>query len=127
MFALRDYLGPELKDRTISDARHSVSLTEVLQYTRLAASQPELSNRSVMVSMSGQSLSALAMIDLDGVARRMLLCPPDLNPEHIDALIKDAEIDAIVTDQPQRWSGTDRDLIVGGHLAERLSSRRPNV
>ena len=117
MFALRDYLGPELKDRTISDPRHSVSLTDILQYTRLAASQRDLSNRSVMLSMSGQLLSALAMIELDGVAQRMLLCPPDVNPEHLDALIKDAEIDAIVTDQPQQWSGTDLDLIVGGHLA----------
>ena len=30
IFALRDYLGPELKGRTISDARRVVSLTDIL-------------------------------------------------------------------------------------------------
>ena len=40
------------------------------------------------------------MIEIDGIVRRMLLCPPDLNPDHLDALMSDAEIDAVVTDQP---------------------------
>ena len=30
IFALRDYLGPDLKGRTISDARQVVSLTDIL-------------------------------------------------------------------------------------------------
>ena len=104
VFALRDYLGPELKGRTISDARHSVSLTDILSQTCLDACRSELSGRSVLLSMSGQLLSGLAMIELDGLARRMLLCPPDLNPDHLDALIADAEIDAVVTDEPERWA-----------------------
>jgi acyl-CoA synthetase (AMP-forming)/AMP-acid ligase II len=119
MFALREHLSPELKGRTISDRRHSVSLTDILQYTCLAAGHHDLSDRSVLLSTSGQLLSALAMIELDGVARRMLLCPPDLNPDHIQALVKDAEIDVIVTDQPQQWSGAGVDLIVDVHLPER--------
>ena len=56
------------------------------------------------------------MIEIDGVARRMLLCPPDLNPDHIQALIEDADIDAIVTDQPRRWTDAGVYLIVGAHL-----------
>ncbi len=35
IFALRDYLGPELKGRTISDARQVVSLTNILEQTCL--------------------------------------------------------------------------------------------
>ena len=35
IFALRDYLSPELKGRTISDAHHLVSLTDVLSQTVL--------------------------------------------------------------------------------------------
>ena len=31
IFALRDYLGPDLKGRTISDARQVVSLTDILE------------------------------------------------------------------------------------------------
>src|SRR6202030_317969 len=36
IFTLRDYLGPELKGRTISDARQVVSLTDILGETCLA-------------------------------------------------------------------------------------------
>jgi acyl-CoA synthetase (AMP-forming)/AMP-acid ligase II len=66
----------------------------------------------VLLSMSGQLLSGLAMIELDGLARRMLLCPPDLNPDHLNALISDAEIDAVVTDQPGRWADKRIPLMV---------------
>jgi len=118
IFALRDYLSPELKGRTISDARHSVSLTDILTHSCLAAPARELSGRSVLLALSGQLLSAIAMIELDGIARRMLLCPPDLNPDHVQALICDADIDAIVTDQPLRWSNAGVYLIVGAHLPE---------
>src|SRR5215831_19667059 len=104
LFALREYLGPELKGRTISDARHSVSLTDILRHSCLSGRSHELSGRSVLLATSGQLLSALALIELDGVVRRMLLCPPDLDPDRIQALLADAEIDAIVTDRPaQLW------------------------
>jgi hypothetical protein len=81
-----------------------VSLTDVLHQSSLIGGVRRLSGRSVLLAMSGQLLSALAMIELDGVVRRMLLCPPDVNSEHIQALIEDAGIDAIVTDEPARWS-----------------------
>jgi acyl-coenzyme A synthetase/AMP-(fatty) acid ligase len=119
IFTLRDYLGPQLKGRTISDARHLVSLTDILSQTCLDGRLGELSGRSVLVSMSGQLMAALAVIELDGIARRMLLCPPDLNPDHVSALIDDAEIDAIVTDEPLRWSDAGIYLIVGARLPKR--------
>jgi acyl-coenzyme A synthetase/AMP-(fatty) acid ligase len=118
IFTLCEYLSPELPGRTISDAQHSVSLTDILQQTCLLGRARELPGRSVLLSMSGQLLSALAMIELDGVVRRMLLCPPDLNPDHVQALINDADIDAIVTDQPRRWSDAGVYLIVGAGLPE---------
>jgi non-ribosomal peptide synthetase component F len=118
VFALRDYLGPELKGRTISDAGHVVSLTDILSQSCLGGRVAELSGRSVLLSASGQLISALAMIELDGIARRMLLCPRDLNIDHIQALIEDAGIEAIVTDEPLRWSDAGIYLIVGVHLPE---------
>ena len=72
IFALRDYLGPELKGRTISDAHHVVSLTDVLGHTVLGGGLRELAGRSVLLKLSDQLKSGLAMIELDGVARRML-------------------------------------------------------
>jgi acyl-coenzyme A synthetase/AMP-(fatty) acid ligase len=46
-----------------------------------------------------QLTAALALIELDGVARRMVLCPADVAPEHLPAVIQDAEADAWVGDE----------------------------
>lgn len=102
IFALGNYLSPELKGRTISDARYTVSLTDRLAQAALIGRPEELAGRSVLLAVSDQLISALAMTEIDGLARRMLLCPPDLRPDHVRSLIEDAEIDAIVTDHPAR-------------------------
>src|SRR4029078_7024627 len=44
------------------------------------------------------------------------LCPPDLNPDHLDALIADAEIDAVVTDEPAQWAAKTIALAVTAQL-----------
>jgi hypothetical protein len=118
IFALRDYLSPDCKGRTISDAHHEVSLSDILQTTCLAGRVRELSGRSVLLAVSGQLLSAHATIEIDGVARRMLLCPPDVNPDDIESLIDEADIQAIVTDQPRRWADAGVYLILGVHMPE---------
>lgn len=116
IFALRDHLGAELKGRTISDAHDVVSLTDVLSHTVLGGRLRELSGRAVLLKLSDQLRSGLAMIELDGIARRMLLCPPDLNPAHLDSLIADAGIDAVVSDEPDRWASNGVPLVVTAHL-----------
>src|ERR1700743_288569 len=123
VFALRDYLSPELTGRGISDARHRVSLTDILSRTCLDACRSKLSGRSVLLSMSGQLLSGLAMIEIDGLARRMLLCPPDLNPDYLKALIADAQIDTVVTNAPERWTDAKIPLVVTAGLP--LTPARP--
>ena len=90
IFTLRDYLGPELKGRTISDARQTVSLTTILEQSCLVGRSGELSGRSVLLAVSDQLISAIAMTEIDGVARRMLLCPPGLDADHFKTLIEDA-------------------------------------
>ncbi|HLI98385.1 MAG TPA: class I adenylate-forming enzyme family protein [Bradyrhizobium sp.] len=112
IFALRDYLAPDLKGRSLSDARREASLTDIASRTCLKGRLAELSGRSVLLAASDQFHSALAMLEIDGIARRMLLCPPDLNAEHFEALLADAEIDAIVTDQPARFAASAIALVV---------------
>src|ERR1700742_1350490 len=116
VFALRDYLSPEHKGRVICDARHGVSLTDILAHTCLDACRSKLSGRSVLLSISGQLLSGLAMIEIDGIARRMLLCPPDLNPDYLKALIEDAGIDAVITARTEQWAEMKIPLIVSAGL-----------
>ncbi|HEU4358941.1 MAG TPA: fatty acid--CoA ligase family protein [Xanthobacteraceae bacterium] len=124
IYALRDYLGPAPRGRTLSDARHKVSLTGLSSLRSLVGSAREMSGRSVLVATSGQLLAALAMIELDGVARRMLLCPPDLEPDRLPALLDGAEIDTIVTDRPVHGFDTGRYLVVSVGLPTELAAAR---
>ena len=117
--ALRDYLGPELTGRTISDARRVVSLTDSLAQTCLGDRLGELAGRSVLLAVSDQLISGLAMTEIDGVARRMLLCPPDLNTDHLRGLMDDADIDAVVTDHPEQWMAGDVKPVVPAGPPER--------
>jgi acyl-coenzyme A synthetase/AMP-(fatty) acid ligase len=123
IFALRDYLGPELKGRTLSDARQAVSLTNILDETCLVGRPGQLAGRSVLLAVADQLISAVAMTELDGVARRMLLCPPDLNADHVKTLIEEAEIDAVVTDQPARWTDAEVYLVVAARAPVRSVAR----
>jgi acyl-coenzyme A synthetase/AMP-(fatty) acid ligase len=56
------------------------------------------------------------MIEIDGVARQMLLCPPDFDMKYAAGLIADAQIDAVVTDDPASWQGLGIDLVVTAGL-----------
>jgi acyl-coenzyme A synthetase/AMP-(fatty) acid ligase len=116
IFSLRDYLSPELKGRTFSDGRHVVSLTDITTQSCLDGRAGELAGRSVLLALSDQLKSGIAMIEIDGIARRMLLCPPDLDPAHLQSLIADAEIDAVVTDRPEQWTNFGVALIVTAQL-----------
>ena len=112
IFALRDYLDPDLKGRLLSDSKQIASLTDIPDQTCLQGRLAELSGKSVLLAVTGQFLSALAMLEIDGVARRVLLCPPDLKPDHVQALAEDAAIDAVVTDQPANWSACGVEPVV---------------
>jgi acyl-CoA synthetase (AMP-forming)/AMP-acid ligase II len=65
-----------------------------------AVRREDLRGRSVIVATTGQLDAAEALIQLDGVARRMVLYPPDLSREHLDFVAKTAEADLILTDDP---------------------------
>src|SRR5262249_8130899 len=46
-----------------------------------------------------QLTAALTLIELDGVARRMILCPADFAREHLPVVIEKPGVDAIVSDE----------------------------
>jgi acyl-coenzyme A synthetase/AMP-(fatty) acid ligase len=121
--ALREYLNPEMKGRSISDARQSVSLTDILGETCLGGRLGELAGRSVLLAVEDQLISAIAMMEVDGVAWRMLLCPPDLNSALAQSLIEDADIDVVVTDRPACWTDAGVYLVVAARLPERALAK----
>jgi acyl-coenzyme A synthetase/AMP-(fatty) acid ligase len=68
----------------------------------------ELSGSSVLIATTDQLIAAAALIELDGVARRMVLCPPDSLEEYLPSIVESAEVDAIVSDRIINHPGTAR-------------------
>jgi acyl-CoA synthetase (AMP-forming)/AMP-acid ligase II len=54
--------------------------------------------RSVLVATTSQFVAAEALIQFDGVVRRMVLCPPDLSLEQLHFVARQAEADVIITE-----------------------------
>jgi acyl-CoA synthetase (AMP-forming)/AMP-acid ligase II len=74
------------------------SVNQLAHGTSLGGRLAELAGRSVLLAASSQLTAALALIELDGVARRLTILPPDTAPDHLGALAACAEADAVVID-----------------------------
>ncbi len=97
--SLRDGLGEsdDARERFLWAADAQVRLGDLIAGSSLGGRLTELSGRSVLIATGDQLTTALAMIELDGIARRLVLCPPDLSAEHMSYVIANAGVDAIVT------------------------------
>jgi acyl-coenzyme A synthetase/AMP-(fatty) acid ligase len=60
----------------------------------------DLTGAHVLLRTSDQLHAALALIALDGVAARIVICPPDVKAEHLPSVIERAAIDVVVSDDP---------------------------
>src|SRR5713226_10280693 len=94
--SLRDFLGENSRRRFLWAANASVSLDDLSRGSSLGGALPKLDGRCVLVATSDQLTTALALIELDGLARRLILCPPDLPCEHLSQIIALGEADAVV-------------------------------
>jgi acyl-coenzyme A synthetase/AMP-(fatty) acid ligase len=88
-----------LTDRFLADPGSTVILGELAQGSCLNGRAEELRHRSVLVSTQDQLTAALTLIELDGIARRLILVPPDLPLGHLSFIVDLAEADAIVSDR----------------------------
>jgi acyl-coenzyme A synthetase/AMP-(fatty) acid ligase len=96
---LRHYLAaPQSAERFLHGANGSVALGDLRGGTSLGGRVEELAGRSVLLAVRDQLPAALALIELDGVARRVVLCPPDTAAGHLPEISANAEVDAIVSD-----------------------------
>ncbi|MBV8566840.1 MAG: AMP-binding protein [Methylobacteriaceae bacterium] len=119
MTSLRDRLGPAggLPGCTLSDLRFSVGLGQIAEGTSLGGRLDELRSRAVLVATGDQLTTALALIELDGVARRIVVCPPDLPQEHLAPILIEAEVDAVVCEAGAgRFAGAGVRLAVACRL-----------
>jgi acyl-coenzyme A synthetase/AMP-(fatty) acid ligase len=98
---LSDYLGgpSDCAGCYLWSAQGSVSLSDALAGTSLGGRRSGLSRRSVLLRTTDPLAAALAMLELDGIARRLVICPPDMPSQHLPSIIAKAEVDAIVSDR----------------------------
>jgi acyl-coenzyme A synthetase/AMP-(fatty) acid ligase len=82
--------------RAIGMADGSLVLDDLADKTSLGGNFGALEGRAIVLMAGDQLKTAAALIELDGWARRIVLCPPDLEPKHLSAIVRDAEADAIV-------------------------------
>jgi acyl-coenzyme A synthetase/AMP-(fatty) acid ligase len=100
--------SPDRASRFLWSAENSVSLQDALFDTSLDGRILERAGRSVLLVAHDQLAAALAIMELDGVARQLIICPPDVSSDHIPALIDQADADAIVSDQDSPYIGERR-------------------
>src|SRR5713226_9266501 len=89
-----------LSSHSLWDFGDRVTLGDLVHGSSLGAGIEGLCGRSVLVATEDQLTAALALIELDGIARRLVLCPPDLPVMHLSSVIATAGVDAIVSDRP---------------------------
>jgi acyl-coenzyme A synthetase/AMP-(fatty) acid ligase len=108
--SLRDFLANAGARGFFWDRDVFARFTDLGSGTCLDGRLEDLTGRSVLVATASQLTTALALIELDGRARRLVLVPPDTDPGHVAAVIEAAEIDAIVVDDGTP-PGLGRDLL----------------
>jgi len=85
----------------------SVALADLAQASTLGGRLEELRGASVVIAVQDQLTAALLLIELDGVAGRIVLCPPDLPDHHLTEVVRTAAADALVHD----GSGVEPDAL----------------
>ena len=78
--------------------RTAIDLADLAHASSLGGRLEELRGETVLLTIKDQLTAALVMTELDGLARRMVLCPADLAAEHLPAVIEGAGATACVRD-----------------------------
>jgi acyl-coenzyme A synthetase/AMP-(fatty) acid ligase len=118
--SLRDGLGDASNclGRYLWGAEATISLSDVLMGTSLGGRLSQLCGRSVLIATRDQLSAALSLIELDGVARRLTICPSDISYEHFPSIIASAEVDAIVSDNDELRR---RGIVVDSHVTANVT------
>lgn len=81
-----------------------ISVADLLGGTALGQRREQLRDRCVLLSTREQLGSALALVELDGLARRIVLCTPDLTPAQLADVAATADADSIIVDSARELS-----------------------
>ena len=114
--SLRETLSasPRLAQRHIRGAKADVALADIASRTALGGALASLAGRSVLLRVADPLSAALALIELQGLARRIVLCPPDLGDELLPGVIQTADVDALAFDDAPAAAGAG---LLGARIA----------
>ncbi len=112
--ALRQWLheAPGLEDRFLVARDLRVPLADLRCGGVFGAQRHRFADRSVLIKTRDQLPTALALIDLDGLARRIVIAPPDLKTSDVATVMAEADVDAVVTDDVAEDFELRPDLLV---------------
>jgi acyl-coenzyme A synthetase/AMP-(fatty) acid ligase len=86
------------QDEVIAGPSCTMRLRDLLKREYIEGGNGRLAGRTVLVRVSRQTAAAAALIALDGVARRIVVCPPDVAAQHVPHVLRTAEVDCCVSE-----------------------------
>jgi acyl-coenzyme A synthetase/AMP-(fatty) acid ligase len=103
MRTLRQILSPEAgaDARMLWAPSADLPIRALAEGSCLHGEAGALAGQSVLVRTHEQVSAAKALVEFDGLVRRLILCPPDLAEEHMPIVIRDGEVTMVVTDQTE--------------------------
>ena len=90
---------PGLSGRVLVDEAARVRLESMANGTTLGPNRHILDGAVVLLRTSTQMAAALALLELDGLARRIVLCTPDLSLENMLLAVAATEATVVVCDE----------------------------
>lgn len=87
-------------DRFISDDRTRINLNDLR--TGASIDPASARGRAVLIKTTKQLPTVLALMELDGIAQRVVLCPPDQS-HHVASINQVAGINIVASDEQHEW------------------------
>lgn len=76
-----------------------VAYRDIAEGTSLGGRRDELAGRSVLLAIASQAASGRVLLELDGIAARIVIVPPDFTAEQMTAAARQADVEAIICDE----------------------------
>ena len=88
--------------RVVSTKDYELPLDQIANRSPFGADREDFAGRSVILMVGDMAKAAAALIDLDGVARRILLCPPGWDKAKIDHAAQLIDAEALAFDEDDK-------------------------
>ena len=111
--------------RVVATRDHALFLDDFATASLFGDDLDALEGRSVVLFVGDMAMAAAALIDLDGWARRIVLCPPGWDAAKLASVVIDAEADALVHGAEREAPKVDVPLFAPCRLPMRPLRKRP--